>query len=150
MDLYYSWYMILKVGGSGWEGMRAHDLPGWEDYMRRKREVEKARAKMRGELLDDDEDQEAGNMLPFELLQKIQQHAEENQTHGEPMVNVFPGGMPIMAPMPKDILQQMAAKTAQAHGVFEGEVAQALTVPQQRKTNTGSEEEKPMLSPAPQ
>lgn len=32
MDLYYSWFLILTVGGSGWENMRARDLPGWEAY----------------------------------------------------------------------------------------------------------------------
>lgn len=31
-NLFYSWYLILKVGGSGWEMRKAKDLPGWEAY----------------------------------------------------------------------------------------------------------------------
>eukprot|EP01053_Blabericola_migrator_P008098 Blabericola_migrator_1__8097@NODE_416_length_8706_cov_42_211136_g328_i0_p7_GENE_NODE_416_length_8706_cov_42_211136_g328_i0NODE_416_length_8706_cov_42_211136_g328_i0_p7_ORF_typecomplete_len164_score42_26GcrA/PF07750_11/1e04GcrA/PF07750_11/0_035NuiA/PF07924_11/0_14MMR1/PF08505_10/0_3Lin8/PF03353_15/0_32RBM39linker/PF15519_6/0_62DUF3295/PF11702_8/0_9Caps_synth_GfcC/PF06251_11/1_1Pex14_N/PF04695_13/3_5Tristanin_u2/PF16638_5/45DUF4834/PF16118_5/8_4e03DUF4834/PF16118_5/1_2_NODE_416_length_8706_cov_42_ len=78
LDLYYSWYMILKVGGSGWEGMPATELPGWEKYIKQKKERERARARARGDIWDEDEeDLEGGGQpqFPMELLQSmLQQH----------------------------------------------------------------------------
>ena len=40
-DLFYSWYLILKVGGSGWELMSANELPGWEKYEAQRKQEQK-------------------------------------------------------------------------------------------------------------
>ncbi|EZG55862.1 putative transmembrane protein [Gregarina niphandrodes] len=95
-DLYYSYYLILKAGGSGWELLPAEELPGWDRYQ----------AKIAHKWEDDQEQGPRESGPRPEELQALLEQLQRMQANGEVPAGMLPQGMMPPGMMPQGMMPQ--------------------------------------------